>query len=115
MALAALLQWGALDVQQNLLLEQDLVLEQTQGAPGVTLPKGLKITLNDQYPLDQIRVQYYDLEISPCPASLKNQISDMTIINDNYGVELAKDCKIGMYVEFKDLYTDSPFSDLTHR
>jgi hypothetical protein len=112
-AFAALLQWASIDAHHSLNLERDLVLEQPNGAPALTLKKGMQVTAVNQAPLDAILVQYYKMKLSPCSATMKKQTSEMTIVNDMYGIQLAEDCELSIYVEFRDLYTESPFSERT--
>ena len=110
LTLVSLLQWGAIDFNQSVVLQQNLSLEALPGQRAVVLKKGTRLTVKDIVPLDQIRVLSHVLEVTPCPSELKNAKSDMTIINGVYGVELAAGCRVSTFVELQDLNTNSPFS-----
>lgn len=111
LTLAAMLQWGAIDLDQSLTLQTNVTLNPLRGqTASISLKKGTKLIVKDVIPLDSIRVLSYKLEISPCPAALKDKKSDMTIVDELYGVELSPGCVVDTFIELRDLNVESPFS-----
>jgi|GEM_PF-3344942 len=116
LALAALLPWSALHPSQTLTLQQDWALETVQTAPGqntsfIAVPKNSQLTVDDFMPLDEIQVEYYEMSWKDCPDVLRNRTSEITIVKDVYGVELLPGCRLGVYVEYKDIESESPFTE----
>ena len=103
--LASPISWQEIDFDQNLLLNDSLTLSKK-----VTLQKGTKLNVTDIIPLDSIRVLSYKMKVTPCKADLKNEISDMVIVDELYGAQLEKDCIVNVYTELSDLSKPSMFS-----
>ena len=101
----ALLTWQQIELKQNLVLNEPIKLSQT-----ITLAPGTKTTVTEIQPLDEINVIDIQMEITPCTAQLKNEISDMVIVKDLYGTKLEKDCKLGIFLEMGDFSKASLFS-----
>jgi len=110
-ALAALLPWSALQPSQTVTLQEDLALETVQATDLIAVPKNSQLTVEDFMPLDEIQVEYFELSWKGCPDVLQNRSSQITIIHDIYGVELLPGCRLGVYVEYKDIEGKSPFTE----
>jgi hypothetical protein len=108
---AGLLQWSVIDLGQNLTLEQDLVLKPKSGLASVMLTKGTRLMVKDIVPLDAIKVHSIVMEVAPCTSDLSSKFSDMTIVDDTYGLMLTKNCRLDTYIEWKDININSPFSE----
>ena len=94
------LSWADLEPNSEVKLASGL------NVPGISLPAGTRFTVVDSTPLD-IEVQVIELEFSPCPSSISSKTVDLEMADADYGIELAKDCHVSWYVEFKDLYRSS--------
>jgi len=101
------LTWQQIETKQNLVLNETIKLSET-----LTLPLGTKATVYDILILDDINVIDYQMNITPCTPELKNEISDMILVNDIYGTKLEKDCKLGVFLEAGDYSKESFFSAL---
>ena len=110
MILAALvntISWQQIDLNQKLILNDPIQLNQK-----ITLTAGTKLVVQDIIPLDELRVLSYKMNITPCSAAIKSEVSDMVIINDLYGTQLDKDCSLNVYLELGDLSKPSLFSTI---
>ena len=97
--------WQEIDFDQKLLLNDSLTF-----SPKVTLQQGTTLTVSDVIPLDSIRVLSYKMKVTPCKSDLKNEISDMVIIDELYGAQLEKGCTVNVFTELSDLSKPSLFS-----
>jgi hypothetical protein len=98
------LKWMDIEPATILKLKGDLKINET-----LTLAKGSTLAVNEVSPLDSIRVQQINLVLFPCRAPLDETRVEMTILDDTYGFEMQKSCKVSLYLEFKDFNRDSYF------
>lgn len=103
--LATPITWQDIDFKQKLILNEPIALSEK-----LVLPAGTSTTVADILPLDDIRVLMFKMKITPCKGSLKNQTSDMIIVNELYGAKLEKNCELEIFSEFTDLSKPSLFS-----
>lgn len=96
--------WMDIEVSNILKLKTDLKINDA-----FTLKQGSTFAVNDINPIEEIRVEQINLVLFPCSSPLDETKVDMTILNDTYGFEMAKSCRISLYLEYKDFNRDSWF------
>lgn len=106
-ALAGLIPWQSIELNQKLMLDVPIQLSEQ-----LTLKQNAKLIVTDLMPLDQINVMSFKMKITPCSSTLKTQTSDMVIVKDLYGFQLEKECELNVFLEFRDLQNPSLFHTL---
>ena len=79
-------------------------------AANLILKKGTHVKVDTINPMDEISVQNIDVVLTPCPASLKDKKTEMTLIQELYGAELTPGCRLELFVEYTDLNRVSVFN-----
>ena len=104
----ASLTWQQIEMNQNLVLNHPIALSEK-----ISLSAGTKTKITDLIPLDEINAVLLKMDITPCDTSIKNEVSEMIIVDDLYGAQLGKNCKLEIYLELGDLNKLSFFSSLS--
>ena len=104
-ALTSPISWQQIELNQNLLSNEPITLNQK-----VTLPTHSQLKVVELVSLDEIQVLSYKLKMIPCDSTLKNETSEMIILNNDYGFQLEQGCNLNVFVEIKDLSKPSLFS-----
>jgi hypothetical protein len=102
------LTWQQIEIKQDLILNAPITLSKR-----LTLPVGTKTSVTDLLPLGEINVILMKMDLSPCETTIKNEESDLVIVNELYGVKLEKDCKFEVYLESADLSKPSLFGAIS--
>lgn len=103
--------WNDISFDQKIFLNQEIFFEKEQ----IKLSKETVFILKDQFPLEQIKVEFFKFKLKKC--SNPNIETEMILIDpkqkddNSVGVQITKDCILEVFVEFKDLYDQSFFKD----
>jgi len=99
--------WQEIELNQKLVLNTPITLTEK-----LTLASGTNVKVTDILPLDQINVLAITVNLTPCKASMKNETSDMVLVQEIYGAKLEKSCKLNLFLELSDLHQPSVLSTL---
>lgn len=108
-SLISFLAWTDLSINQTYTTHSPLKIE-IKNQNDFILPEKTNIQLITIDDLGMINVRLFTGTLTPCSEELSSVKSDMTIINDQFGVLISPNCKIEIFVENKDLSTESPFT-----
>lgn len=103
--------WNDLEIDQNYKLGQSFELPVIEGnLSSVKISEGEEVILKDIVPLDMINVVLFLFDYKNCPG--QNVKTDMEIIpvhNVEIGALLEKECQLEIYLETRDIYSESLF------
>lgn len=108
---AQVLEWGDLELKQNLILKQEILFINE----GLIIPAGTKMEVQDFIGLP-INVELYQIQLTQC--SFPEKTAEMILIEPldktdrAVGIDLKENCVLEIFVELKDLYSKSLFNKI---
>lgn len=109
------IKWVDISKDSKLRFTQDLHLEMIQTDKAFQIPNGTVVTTDERVSLGMINVELYKMTLSNCRdrrARAEMQLFDITQPNGKVvtaGVELTGNCQLEIFIETRDLYSQSFF------
>lgn len=103
--------WNDLEINQSYKLGQSFELPVIEGdIPAVNFTEGEEVVLKDIVPLDMISVVLFIFDYKNCPGqNIKTDMEIIPVQNVEIGALLEKGCQFEIYIETRDIYSESLF------
>jgi hypothetical protein len=107
--------WNELEEQKEYKINQAIQLIQNERSRSILdISQGEKFLLKEITGLDMIRVTYFQFDYKNCPGPAMTTDMEIIAVKNTspmveVGAQLEKDCKLGIFIENKDLMSSSLF------